>query len=290
MLASPPTSPARTGAHRAAILPLAGALVGLAASAWAADPPPEVAPSSPAAVAAPPPAPPALQVAAPPSGAEPWHIARAPEPPSRAGGRAPPVAAGPDDGASLDQVRGDVGGWYFRGTRMLGRGTRSPYQGGAGTGRLEARWFPWRYVGFEVNLWAGVGHLNAASNVGLQAAIDVAPLRWSGPWGGGIMLHAGGGVEFGDRSWLQEEVRGYPLLGARFVLWPAPRWSLRGGWEIAPIATNALRVRLQRAELAAGYRWGQVGVRASFSDATGGDPVRTYSEMRFGAFFGASWY
>ncbi|MFT3773524.1 MAG: hypothetical protein QM820_49745 [Minicystis sp.] len=195
-----------------------------------------------------------------------------------------------NDDASLNLLRLDLGGSYFRGTLMRGHGTRVPYQGGAGTGRVDVRWFPSRPVGFEATAWYSLANQNTELGGGLQLALDVAPIRWSGPWGGGVILVAGGGFEVGNRSWMEKDVRAYPLTGLRLALWPTKTLTLRAAWDFLPVTTGALRASAHRIELSMGYRLLQFGARAGFMKTSGGDPVRTYGEMRFGGFVGVGFY
>lgn len=230
--------------------------------------------------------PPALKVA---EGAE---MPETLPPPEAARVKPPPDLPPARIDTSIDKLRIGLWGSYFRGTKLLGYGTRALYQGGSATLALDGRWFPARHVGFEWALWYSFAHPSIEPGAGLEAAVNVAPLRWSGAWGGGLMFAAGGGLAFGKLSWTDQDIRAYPLVGLRFITRPSRDVSLRAAWTWQPISAQRgeLRVHEHQAEVSFGWKFLAIGARGTFSGTAGGDPVRTYAELRYSAFVGAGFF
>jgi hypothetical protein len=203
----------------------------------------------------------------------------------------------PTEPSTADMARIGVAGGYFAGTQRIGYGTRVPYMGGGGGMVLDVLRFPVKHVGFEIGLYFG-GVMETRKDqevqLALDAAFDVAPLRWSGTWAGSLILGVGGGVASHRPAWLDTPIQGYPLLLARLRLFPTRDISLHAFYRFVPITTDApideLFVQTHDLELAVGIRWAQVGLRGHVRKATGGDPSRTYREMGIGPFFGAAFY
>jgi hypothetical protein len=209
----------------------------------------------------------------------------------------PPKAATAEDRREVNLVRVGLGGAYFRGSRLIGSGTRKPYQGVDGNLYLDVLRFPLRWFGFEIDLEGGGA--NAAGipmTIGLRLAADFVPLRWSGTAPGSIILGVGGGLDAGDdRTWIDDTARAYPLLLARLRVFPSRAIGLSAAWHFVPITTSLLLeekivLYTNQIEAAMSYGYLQFGARTYLSTAIGGDPRRTYNEARFGPFVGAVFY
>jgi hypothetical protein len=188
-------------------------------------------------------------------------------------------------------ARIDLGGSYYRGTELVGYGTRAPYHGLAGALRLEAIRFPSEWLGLEVDVSLGTTTgIDRQMTFSLEGAALVAPLRWEGAFRGALLVGAGGGLEGAERPSVDEDLRAYPLVLARVRIWPARAVSLHASFRFAPITSNELTTRFYKLELATGIHWAQIGARLDIEETTGGDPVRTYRELRYGPFFGAAFY
>jgi hypothetical protein len=208
-----------------------------------------------------------------------------------------PKAATADDRRAVNMVRVGLGGAYFRGSRIVGAGTRKAYQGVDGHLYLDVMRFPLRWFGFEIDLEGGGANAEGIPmTLGLRLAADFVPLRWSGGAFGSFILGVGGGVDVGDdRTWIDDTVRAYPLLLARLRVFPSRAIGLSAAWHFVPITTS-LRLEekivlyTNQIEAAMSYGYMQFGARTYISTAIGGDPRRSYNEARFGPFFGAVFY
>jgi hypothetical protein len=207
--------------------------------------------------------------------------------------RAEPPKESAKEPSEVNMARVDVAGAYTRGLALVGHGSRGGYQDGTGEIRLGLVRFPWDRVGFDLDLRLGISVATGEDKryeAGFDAAIDVAPLRWKGPWAGSLVLGAGAGIEASRPFWLEQRVQGYPLILARLRLLPAPAVPLLASWRFVPITTSAPWVRAHEIEVGAGYRWVQAGLRVRVSEVTGGDPQRTFRAIGFGPYFGAAFY
>jgi hypothetical protein len=193
----------------------------------------------------------------------------------------------------MNMLRGDVTGAYLRGTKLVGYGTRKPYQGAAGVFHLEALWFHGQWIGFDVNAVISIPSTEVVAPVfSLEGALAFAPFRWKGSWGGSFVLGGGHGFTFGDRDrvWMASTTRLYPVVFARLRLMPTKRLGLHAGYRFIPVETAPLAVRVHDAEAAIGVDHLLFGARLVFSEATGGDPTRTYREASYGLFFGGAYH
>jgi hypothetical protein len=188
-------------------------------------------------------------------------------------------------------ARIDLGGAYYRGSHLVGHGTREPHHGVLGALRLDVVRFPVSYFGFEFDVLLGAtpSYENEIL-AGIEGAALVAPVTWSGASRGSFIVGAGGGLEGAERPSLDEELRLYPLILARARLFPSDTVSLHVSLRVAPITTNTLTTRLYKTEIAMGVEWANFGFRLDIEETRGGDPERTYREFRFGPFFGAAFY
>ena len=208
-----------------------------------------------------------------------------------------PKAATKEDGREVNMVRVGLGGAYLRGSRLVGIGTRKPYQGVDGDLYLELLRFPLPWFGFEIELeGGGATAAGIPMTIGLRIAADFVPLRWLGRTSGSFIVGVGGGVEGGnDRTWIDDTARAYPLVLARLRVFPSRAIGLSAAWHFVPITTSLLleeKILLytNQIEAAMSYGYLQFGARTYLSTATGGDPRRAYNEARFGPFLGAVFY
>jgi hypothetical protein len=196
-----------------------------------------------------------------------------------------------EESAAVGLLRVDAGGFYVRGSKLAGVGTRVPYQGAGGTLRFHAVRFPTRWIGYEVKV--GIGGSSTASpevNVALEGALTVAPLRWSGDLPGALVLGVGSGTEVGDQPSVDEGIRAYPLVLSSLRLWPTRQLGLHAAWRFAPITSNAILTNFHEIEAAMSIGLLQFGARVGIEQTTGGDPERAYRAFRLGPFIGLAGY
>jgi len=165
-------------------------------------------------------------------------------------------------------------------------------QGAVGSLRLDVIRFPSDWLGFEIGMRVGpVGSsVDARWDGGFEAAVDLAPLRWEGRWGGALILGAGAGVGSVRPVWLDEEVHAYPFALGRARFFPSRDLGLHAAFRFTPITTDALRVQAYELEAAVSVGLFQVGARGRIDLARGGDPERTYGGYWIGPFVGIGVY
>ncbi len=111
---------------------------------------------------------------------------------------------------------------------------------------------------------------------------DLAIASWGGKLPGSWIASAGAGGDLG-RYWYAG--RGYPYLSTRLRVWPTRTIALQARYLAIPISIGTtLPTWEQRAELATSVGLFQFGLHASWVAATGGDPVRVYTQQELGAF------
>lgn len=205
---------------------------------------------------------------------------------------APAPAPEPAEPSVVDMARVDLGGSYFRGAMLVGHGTRVPYQGTVGTLRLDVLRFPLGWLGFEIGMRLGpaTASIDQRFDGGLDAAALVAPLRWSRPWAGSVILGAGAGFGSSRPVWLEPGVHVHPTLLARLRLFPRRDVGLLASWRFTPVTSDALWVMAHDIESAVSIDWVQVGARLRLDEVTGGDPRRTYRGYWIGPFIGFAFF
>lgn len=222
------------------------------------------------------------QVPAPPSTAEP----AAPAPPSTTepaapvaaptSTAAPPASPGPP---RFDHARVELGGSYFHGSEMLGRGTRAAYRGGAAEGRLEARWFFHPRLGYDFTLGYAFKGTSVEHRGTFRMALDLVAKRWGDASPGIFFLSAGGGMEFNGASWLDRDVRGYGTVGAHLIQRVRGLY-VRADLRAVPITSDPVKLFAGELEAAFGFRWFEGGLRGSLTMGRGGDPEREYPQQQ----------
>jgi hypothetical protein len=179
---------------------------------------------------------------------------------------------------------------YARGTKLLGYGTRAPYQGVAATAHLGGAYFPIPWLGFDVHMRGLAASTRVtAISFGMDATLDAA-IQWRGALPGAFVLGAGGGFEAGNRGWVDEEARGFPMALARLRLVPMRRRMVQLDYRLVPVTASKLQMQMHHLEIAGAVSWVQFGARVDLSLAKGGDPARIYRENAFGVFIGAGWF
>ncbi|UQA62240.1 hypothetical protein [Polyangium aurulentum] len=200
--------------------------------------------------------------------------------------------------ALVNLVRYGGSGLYFRGTRLIGYGSRKPYHGVSGGLDIAGAFFlvksaPW--FGFEIGLRFGAVLLDDddGPDGALESALLAAPARWHGALPGSFVLGLGGGVSRPRPAWLSAGVGAYPLALARLRLWPSRVVSLHAQWRFTPVTTDLiddLFVQNHEVEVAVGWKALQVAARCRIDEVKGGDPERTYRGLGCGPFVGMALY
>lgn len=203
-----------------------------------------------------------------------------------------------EERALVEWIRLGLAGFYFRGTKLVGYGSRKPYHGIAGGLDLTVARFPIQstpWFGFEIDFRFGGVTLDNddGPDICLEGAALVAPARWRGAWPGSFTLGLGGGVSRARPVWLPTAVQAYPLALARLRLWPSRVVSLHAQWRFTPVTTDLvddLLVQNHEVEVAVGWKALLVAARCRIDEVTGGDPVRTYRGVGCGPFVGVALY
>ncbi len=200
--------------------------------------------------------------------------------------------------ALVDLLRYGGAGLYFRGTKLVGYGSRQPYHGISGGFDIAGARFPSKsapWFGFEVGLRFGGVYLDEDNGPDglLEGAVLAAPARWRGGWPGSFIVGLGGGISRGRPVWLPTAVQAYPLALARLRLWPSRVVSLHAQWRFTPVTTDLvddLFVQSHDVEVAVGWKALLIAARCRIDEVTGGDPVRTYRGIGCGPFVGMGFY
>jgi hypothetical protein len=195
-------------------------------------------------------------------------------------------------------LRVGAAGYYFRGTRLVGYGSREPYHGVSGGLEIQGAHFPLQsapWFGFEVALRFGaVTGRQDEYDGSVEAVVLAAPARWRGGWPGSFVVGLGPGLALSRPTWLPAGVQAYPLAVARLRLWPNRGVvSLHAQYRFTPVTTDLLDdlfVQVHDAEVAVGWKALLVAARCRIDVATGGDPVRTYNQVGCGPFIGTGLY
>jgi hypothetical protein len=226
--------------------------------------------------------------------------AQAQEAPAPAKPAEDPVREKEDQERSLVELaRVGVSGLYFRGTKLVGYGSRRPYHGISGAmdvavARFRVKSAPW--FGFEIGFRFGAvtSDDDDGPDGSLEGAVLAAPARWQGAWPGSFVLGLGGGISRGRPVWVPTGVQGYPLALARLRLWPNRGVvSLHAQWRFTPVTTDLiddLLVQVHEVEFAVGWKALQVAARCRIDGVTGGDPERFYRGVGCGPFVGMAFY
>jgi hypothetical protein len=212
---------------------------------------------------------------------------------SRAVVNAKPFGAEPRARGAIDQYRIDFASDYFRGTTLVGYGSRTAYQGGVLGLDLGLTHFFLSRLGVQVGLhFAALTSISAELPMSLDAALDVAPMRWRGSVPGSIVIGGGGAIAsvYDKVSRGGDKARAAPFALARARIWTGADTMLQAEYIWTPISTSPLALSSHRAELSVGYGLLAFGARYEMALFQGGDPPRAFSEQRAGLFIGVGAY
>lgn len=186
--------------------------------------------------------------------------------------------------SSVDQARLLCTGGVYRGTEMVGVGSREPYVGALIQGELLVTTMFTRRLGLDMALAFG----DASGRDGgdhyfarIDAAAVTPLVRRDGPRGYSLIAGAGVGVAGGDRWWWAD-ARVYPYVLARFTYLFTREISTFGQATLAPLDTSLVASDWaveSRFEAGVGVGLFFAGTRVALASVRGGDPERTYGDL-----------
>lgn len=183
----------------------------------------------------------------------------------------------------LEQVRIGIAANMASGSHLVGVGSRERYTLGSGDLQIYITRFFNRRWGVTIDLTFTPPLPDRDTLMGRgEAGVDVAIASWTGRLPGSWIASVGIGADVG-RYWYAG--RGYPYAMTRLRLWPRQRVSVQLQDLVVPLSIGtSLPTWENRVELSTSYDLLQFGFRVGYASATGGDPVRTYTQQELSAF------
>ncbi len=180
----------------------------------------------------------------------------------------------------------------YRGTELVGVGSRQPYVGALVEGDLLFTGMLSRRVGIDLGMSFGEAGVTSSSGdeyFGRMELAAVTPLlRHDGPRGYSLLAGAGAGVTVGGRWWWAD-VRVYPYALARFTYLFTRETSMFAEAAVAPIDTSLVAHTWaveNRFEIGGSVGLFFAGARVALSSVDGGDPARTYGDLGVSFYLG----
>jgi hypothetical protein len=193
--------------------------------------------------------------------------------------------------SSVDQVRLLCTGGVYRGTEMVGVGSREPYLGGLLQGEVLLTTMFTRRLGLDLGVIFGDANPWERSDhfYGRADAAAVTPLvQRDGPRGYSVLVGAGAGFTAGERWWWAD-ARVYPYLLVRFTYLFTREISTFAQATIAPLDTTLVAsdwATESRFEAGVGVGLFSAGTRVALASIQGGDPQRTYGDLEVTFYLG----
>ncbi len=197
---------------------------------------------------------------------------------------------GPRVPSSTDVVYVTGAFGVYRGTELVGAGSRQPYLGATFDGDLLLTSMITRRLGLDMGLFFGDAATKSGENdyFGRLDFALVTPLaRRDGPRGYSVLVGVGAGVTVGRYWWADARVHPYAM--ARLTYLFSGSRSIFAEAVVAPIDTSLVAHTWafeNRFDVGAAIDFFFVGTRVGLTSIEGGDPPRTYGDLGVSFYLG----
>jgi hypothetical protein len=212
--------------------------------------------------------------------------------PAFADGGGMPCAVPRGSLSNIEPLRAELGGWYIQGAFSPAPNVTGTYGGGGGGVRVNCALLLGRWVVIDQDYRIAVsayGDKESTPDFGIELGVGFARARWSGRLPGSFVFGVGGGASLGRPIWLGISASVYPMAFGRLLLKPSTNTRIQIGYRMSPISTQykfyAAWVQAHDLDIAAGYKYWHLGVRARMEDVIlHRDPSQTYTSYWIGPF------